>query len=855
MNTPEQFLSVLLAAASLCGAARASEHPVELEAHRKPALSTGGTCVIRNVVIHSAVGARQLGDVYVKDGKIAAVGKVSPPAGTLEIDGAGKHLAPGVIDCHSHTAISRGLNEGTHSITAECDISDALDCEDVNIFRAAAGGVTTARLLHGSANTIGGRHEIIKMRYGKSNDELVFDGAKEGVKFALGENVKRSNDGRGNNTRFPASRMGVETLFHRAFTRAREYEREWSEFEAARKRGEDPAPPRKDVRLDALVGILGSQVDVHSHCYRADEIVMLLRIAEQYGFRVKTLQHVLEGYKVAHEIVKHGAGPSTFSDWWAYKVEAYDAVPFNATLLDQAGAVTSVNSDSDELMRHLYTDAAKSIRYGGLDPVRALALVTLNPAIQLDIDKRTGSIEVGKDADLVLHTHDPLSCYARVEWTMVDGEVVFQRRDAFELDTRPAPLTPIEEPRKEPGELPAGGETVAIVGGTLHPVTGPDIENGVLVMSGGRIVALGAGVAIPGGARVVDASGKHVWPGVIALNTRLGLYEVGSVAATRDEREIGGNQPDVRASASLAADSAHIGVTRYNGVTRAQSAPQGGGPLRGQSCVIRLTGDTWEELLHVDRDMLHIAFPSTSNTAKEKKAPDAVKELSKLLAEAREYQRVLDASKSEPSLAPLYDPRLEALAPFALGQKRVAIRATNAQTILHAIKFVADEKLDAVLFGVTEGWKVAEQLAASKLPVVVEGTLLLPNSDFDPYDAMYANPAVLHRAGVPFAISSGADENIRNVVFHASMAAAFGLPREEALRSITIYAARTLGLEQELGSLAPGKLADVVVTDGDLLEHSTHVEYVFIDGAQQSLENRQTELYEKYRARLERMTK
>ncbi len=856
MNTPERLLSVLLAAVSLCGAVRASEHPVELEAHRKPALSTGGTCVIRNVVIHSAVGARQLGDVYVKDGKIAAVGKVSAPAGTFEIDGAGRHLAPGVIDCHSHTAISRGVNEGSYSITAECDISDALDCEDVNLFRAAAGGVTTARLLHGSANTIGGRHEIIKIRYGKSNEELVLQGAKEGVKFALGENVKRSNSGSGNNSRFPATRMGVETLFQRAFTRAREYQREWAEFEAARKRGEDPTPPRKDVRLDALVGILESQVDVHSHCYRADEIVMLLRIAEQYGFRVKTLQHVLEGYKVAHEIAKHGAGPSTFSDWWAYKVEAYDAVPFNATLLDRAGAVTSVNSDSDELMRHLYTDAAKSIRYGGLDPVRALALVTLNPAIQLDIDKRTGSIEVGKDADLVLHTHDPLSCYARVEWTMVDGEVVFQRRDAFELDSKPAPLMPIEEPRKEAGALPAvGGETVAIVGATLHPITGPDVENGVLVMSGGRIVALGAGVAIPPGARVVDAAGKHVWPGVIALNTRLGLHEIGSVQATRDEREIGGNQPDVRAAASLAADSAHIGVTRYNGVTRAQSAPQSGGPLRGQSCVIRLTGDTWEELLHVDRDMLHIAFPTTSNTAKEKKTPDAVKELSKLLAEAREYQRVLDASVNDKTLAPLYDPRLEALAPFALGRKRVAVRASNAQTILHAIKFVGDEKLDAVLFGVGEGWKVVEQLAASKLPVVVEGTLKLPSSDFDPYDAAYANPAVLHRAGVPLAISSGDDENIRNVVFHASMAAAFGLPREEALRSVTIYAARTLGLEQELGSLAPGKIADVVITDGDLLEHSTHVEYVFIDGRQQSLANRQTELYEKYRARLERMAK
>ena len=853
MNTLERRIVVLLAAFALGAPARAGEHPLELEAHRKPALATGGTCVIRNVVIHSAVGPRQLGDVYVKDGKIAAIGKVSAPAGVLEIDGAGRHLAPGVIDCHSHTAISRGVNEGTYSITAECDISDALDCEDVNLYRAAAGGVTTARLLHGSANTIGGRHEVIKLRYGKSNAELVFEGAPEGVKFALGENVKRSNGG-GNNSRFPASRMGVETLLERAFTRAREYQREWTDYEAARKRGEDPAPPRKDVRLDALAGILSGSVDVHSHCYRADEILMLLRAAERFGVRVKTLQHVLEGYKVAHEIAKHGAGPSTFSDWWAYKVEAYDATPFNTVLLERAGAVTSVNSDSDELMRHLYTDAAKAIRYGGMDPVNALKLVTLNPAIQLGIDKRTGSIEVGKDADLVLHTHDPLSCYARVEWTMVDGEVVFQRRDAFELDTRPAPLTAIEEPLKDPqvDALP-GNERLAIVGATLHPVTGPEIENGVLLVSDGRIVALGAGLAIPSGARVLDASGKHVWPGVVALGTRLGLYEIGSVQATRDEREIGGNQPDVRAAASLAADSAHIGVTRFNGVTRAQSAPQSGGPLRGQSCVIRLAGDTWEELLHVDRDMLHLGFPTTSNTAKEKKEPEAIEELRKLFAAAREHQRLLDAAGDDASARPLYDPRLEALAPFALGRKRVAVHANNAQTILHALKFIQDEKLDAVLYGVSEGWKVVEQLAASKVPVVVAGTLELPSSDFDPYDACYANPAVLHRAGVPFAISSGEDENIRNVVFHASMAASFGLPREEAVRSITLYAARTLGLERELGSLAVGKIADLVITDGDLLEHSTHVEYVFIDGRQQSLENRQTELYEKYRARLERL--
>jgi imidazolonepropionase-like amidohydrolase len=854
MITPESMLRSTLAAFLLCGGASASDHPFETDAVRKPAFKTGGTCVIRNVVIHSAVAPAVQGDVYVRDGDIAAVGKVEAPAGTFEIDGHGLHLSPGVLDCHSHMAISRGVNEGTYSITGECDISDALDAEDLSIWRALGGGVTGARLLHGSANTIGGRHEVIKLKYGRTGEEIVNRNAKEGIKFALGENVKRSNGG-GNNSRFPATRMGVESLLARAFHRAHEYMAQWSEYEAAKARGEDPAPPRKDIRLDVLAGILRREIDVHSHCYRADEILMLLRTAEQHGFRIKTLQHVLEGYKVAHEIAQHGAGPSTFSDWWAYKVEAYDAIPFNATLLEEAGAVTSLNSDSDELVRHLFSDAGKAVRYGGLDPVRALQLVTLNPARQLALDATTGSIEVGKDADLALHTGDPLSPYSRVEWTMVDGEIEFTRRDAFELDTKPAPLTEIAEPRTSADAAwrADGGPTIAIVGGTLHPVTQPAIERGTVVLQGGRIVAMGAGVAIPSNARVVDATGKHVWPGLIALDTSIGLHEIGSVQATIDESEIGGNQPDLRVSASLSAESAHIAVTRFNGVTRVQTSPQSGGPLMGQSCVIRLTGDTWEELLHVDRDMLHVAFPSVGNNVKDKKEPEALKELSKLLAESRDYARRLDDAASKGSAKPAWDPRLEALAPFALGQKTTAIHASNAQTLLFALKFIEKEKLKAVIFGASEGWKVASELAAAKVPVVVGGTLSLPSSEFDPYDAPYANPAVLHRAGVPIAIGPGNDENPRNVAFHAAMAASFGLPREEALRSVTIYAARVLGLEQELGSLAIGKLADVVVTNGDLLDTRTQVEYVFIDGVQQPMQSRQSMLYDKYRARLTRM--
>jgi imidazolonepropionase-like amidohydrolase len=849
-------LGTLLLVSSAPLAATENDHPFELDTLRKPALQTGGNCVIRNVIIHSGVAPETRGDVLVQNGRIAAIGKVDAPSGCLEIDGSGKHLAPGVIDCHSHMAVDGSVNEGTLSITCDVDISDVVNADDLTIYRALAGGVTTARLLHGSANAIGGRHEVIKLKWHKTASELRFQGAPEGVKFALGENPKQSNGGGGGGGgRFPDTRMGVEAIFYRAFSRAREYQREWSDYRAAVKRGEDPTPPRRDVRLDALSGILDGSVQVHSHCYRADEILMLLRTAETYGFRVKTLQHVLEGYKVAREIAAHGAGGSTFGDWWAYKIEAYDAIPQNAALMDQAGVVASVNSDSDEMVRRLYGEAAKSVRYAGMDPVRALALVTINPARQLGIDKRTGSIETGKDADLVLLTGDPLSSLARVEWTMVDGELQFQRRDAFELDSRPPPVPALVEPatgEAAPEFKPDGGETVAITGGTLHPITTPDIPNGTLLLQGGRIVAMGTDLAIPAGARIVDATNRHVWPGIIALDTPLGLFEIGSVRGTDDLSEIGGNQPDIRASAALSAESAHIPVTRFNGITRSQSAPQGGGPLMGQSCVIRLSGDTWEELLMIDRDMLHVDFPSTGNTAKEKKEGEPVKELRRLFKEAREYSRLSEESQTDGVPPPPFDARLAALAPYAKGEKKIALHADNAQTILFAMKFAKEEKLDAILFGAREGWKVADAIAREKLPVVVGPVLSLPSGDFDPYDAPYSNAAVLARAGVPFAIMSADGENPRNVAFHAAMASAFGLPHEEALRSITFYAARMLGLEKQLGSLAPGKIADVIVTDGDLLEIRSQVREVFIDGKQQPMRNRQTDFYDRYKARIER---
>ncbi|MBM3976321.1 MAG: amidohydrolase family protein [Planctomycetes bacterium] len=833
--------------------APAAKHAIETDASRKPTLRTGGNVLIRGATVHSAVEPARVADVLVSGGKIRAIAKgLELPEGVVVVDGRGKHLAPGAIDTHSHMAIDGDVNEGTLTITADCDITDVLDPFDIGMYRALAGGTTSAQLLHGSANAIGGRSEVIKHRWPETDpDRLRFDGAPQGIKFALGENPKRSNWGI-DNTRFPNTRMGVEAVYLRAFERAREYRAEWQRYEKARAGGEDPAPPRKDVRLEVLAGILDGSVQVHSHCYRADEILMLIRVAEQFGFRIQTFQHVLEGYKVAFEIARHGAGASSFSDWWAFKIEAYDAVPQNPAILDEAGVVSTINSDSAELVRHLYQEAGKSVRYAGMDRVRALRLATLNSAIQLGIQQRVGSIEVGKDADLALFDGDPLEFTSKCELTLVDGEVLFERRDVHGLGANPARLRELREPDRS-AAMAKEGAWVAIVGGTLHPVTGSPIENGVLLVRGGRIAALGAGLAVPAGALVIDATGKHVWPGMIALGASTGLREIGSVRGTMDVGEIGGNQPDVRATASIHPDSAHIGVTRTAGITRSESSPQHGGPMRGQSVLIGLAGETWEEMLLVDRAMLHIAFPYTANDAKDKPELPAVQELARLLADAREYARVDELARDGRCAPPAFDPRLEALVPYARGEKRVALHASNAQTILDALAFAEREKLAIVLYGASEGWKVAADIARADVPVVAGPVLGMPGSEYDPYDCAYANPALLHRAGVDVAISSFDSENPRMLPHHAAAAAAYGLPLEEAVRAVTYRAAEVLGLERELGSLQPGKRADIVITTGHLLATTSRVDALLIDGEAIDMEDRQAELAQRYRERLKRL--
>lgn len=360
--------------------------------------------------------------VLVVNGQIRAVGhEIAVPKGGIVVDATGKHITPGIIDCHSHMATDGGINESTQAITAEVRIGDFIDADDIEIYRQLAGGVTTSNILHGSANPIGGQNQVIKLRWGALPDAMKFAQAPQGVKFALGENVKQSNWGDEYTTRYPQTRMGVEQIMRDAFHAAKAYRATWEQWRQTRQ----GLPPRVDLELEAIAEIVEGSRWIHCHSYRQDEILALIRTLDEFNIRIGTFQHILEGYKVADAMAKHGAMGSAFSDWWAYKFEVYDAIPYAGALMHNAGVNVSFNSDDRELARHLNHEAAKAVKYGGVPPEEALKFVTLNPAKQLRIEKYVGSLEAGKHADLVVWSGSPLSNFSRCEQTWIDGRKYF----------------------------------------------------------------------------------------------------------------------------------------------------------------------------------------------------------------------------------------------------------------------------------------------------------------------------------------------------------------------------------------------------------------------------------------------
>jgi imidazolonepropionase-like amidohydrolase len=389
------------------------------------------------------LGIAQNTDVAISNGKIILIGKnligeeIFSKKEFETIDATNKHLTSGIIDEHSHIAISRGVNEGSQASSAEVSIQDVVNSDDINIYRQLSGGVTTSQLLHGSANPIGGQSALIKLRWGSSPQEMLFENADGFIKFALGENVKQANWGDFERIRFPQTRMGVEQVFYDHFLRARAYEKDWNNYNSLSSSAKrNTLTPREDLEMDAIVEILNSERFITCHSYVQSEINMLMHVGDSMGFTINTFTHILEGYKVADKMKTHNAGASTFSDWWAYKFEVNDAIPYNAAILAEMGVVTAINSDDAEMARRLNQEAAKTVKYGNMSQEEAWKTVTLNPAKLLHVDHRVGSIKEGKDADIVLWSANPLSVYAKVEQTYVDGKLYFDIEQDKQLKQR-----------------------------------------------------------------------------------------------------------------------------------------------------------------------------------------------------------------------------------------------------------------------------------------------------------------------------------------------------------------------------------------------------------------------------------
>ncbi len=876
--------------------------PIETEADRDPGFKTGGNVLLTNALVLTVSGDDLAeSDVLVQNGKIAKIGRdLTAPEGVKAVDLTGYVIMPGIIDPHSHIALD-SINEGALAVVPEVRCEDVVRHDDNSIFQALTGGTTTIHSMHGSANPIGGQNVIMKLKYGKPSSELIVKDRHRTVKFATGENVKRPGmassrrffGGEGDRPplRFPGSRMGVEVTMRRALAAGREYGEQWADYQAAKKAGRDVPPMRRDLRLEALSDILNGDIWVHSHCYRADEILRLLGTAEDFGFRIAVLQHVLEGYRIMPEIARHGCGASTFADWWAYKIEAYNAVPQNAGMLLRYGVNSTINSDSGDLIRHLNHEAAKCMKYSGLTANEALRLITLNGANQLGLGDRIGSIEVGKDADVAVFDGHPLDTFAKCVMTFVEGECYFRHRD-FNPDATKPPAEQIMNFARGAGGPAAGngahaytgtngaertganGNAVAvngagvyaIVGGTIHPVSADPIENGTLLIRNGKIEAVGRDLPIPSNATVIDAKGRHVWPGLINAGTQVGMDEIGQVDVTIDTGETGTYQPDVLGISGFNPHSAMVPVAAADGILSALVYPSSP-TVAGQAGLVNLDGWTTDEMLIDPRVGLVVNLPSTrakpivegsrggrfgrgrrgGGGDDDDSGPNkAVKELERFFRDARLYADAMDAAhKSGKQPTVEVDPRFDATIPYVRGEKPVLFRADGYKEILEVLMFAGQLELRPVILGGRDAWRVADVLARREVPVIYEGIFSTPR-DPDQWDCYYRALDTMSRAGVKFGLAQSSSSLAKNLAMETGFAVAHGLDPDAAVRAMTLAPAEILGVADRLGSLEPGKTANVIVTTDHVCQVSSVVTDAFVGGRPIGLDNQHKQFAEKF---------
>ncbi len=817
----------------------------ELDSDRVPSIKTNGDLYIHDATVITLAGPTlQRASIRIRNGKIEAVGHDVKADGIKNvIEANGWFVQPGIIDCHSHMATERGVNEWSDAITCEVRLDDVVDPHDITIYRALAGGVTAAHLLHGSANPIGGQCRLIKLKYGRPASELKVRDIPQTVKFALGENVKHSNFHTRRGERFPITRMGVEATFRRAFAAALDYQDRWNEYSKALARGKPALEPRRDLRLEALLKVLKGEILVHCHSYRADEILMLMRVASEFKFKIQNFQHVLEGYKVAPEMAAHGATASTFSDWWAYKFEVIDAIPYNGKIMYDSKVVVTFNSDDNELVRRLNTEAAKATKYGGISYEEALKFVTLNSAIQMVMQDRAGTIEVGKDADLAIYDSHPLSVYARCRYTIIEGEVYFERKDTQRKSHHTTPE--LGKPQNFlPDPTPINPQGLyAITNGTLHVPGGNVMEKGTLVVENGIIRAVGGKneVKIPDGATVIDAKGSHIYPGLIDAGTRLGLVEVNSVRGSVDLGETGSAQPDLLMASAVNVHSELIPVARAAGITTTAIFNDFSGMIGGQAGVIYLAGRSNPEATIKDRLGLQVNIRGAQRSGA---PPGWVKDLKDWWQRGKLYHEA--KAKGQVSTR---DERLEALKPYIDGTRPVIFSANGEAAIRLAINLTDEMKIKSIIRGGRDAWKVIKLLKEKKIPVIIGPVHSSPGQRHDPYDAPFVNASRLHAAGIPFAFQSNDEMNARNLPYQVGTAVAYGLPYKAAIHALTQGAADILGIGDQTGSLEVGKWADFFISQGDPLEVINHIEHLFIQGKPQSLETRHTKLYRLFKDR------
>ncbi len=692
--------------------------PSETAADRKPKLHTGGDVFIKGGRILTAThGTIEKGNILVRGGKIVAIGpNVVAPAGIAIIDATGKVVTPGIVDTHIHRGLDT-TNEGTDSIVAEGRVLDVLNPDAKPIWQAVASGETTGMLLHGSANPVGAESLVIKLKYQRPPDELQVRGAPRMIKFALGENVTRS--GSQDSRRFPRTRLGVEATYRRAFTQAREY------MKAQDAHAKDPSKPapKKDLRLETLADVLRKKVWVQCHGYRADEHLMLVRLSQEFGFKIGALQHAVETYKIAPELRRAGIGVSIF-DEWAAKLEIYDGISaYASAVLDKAGVLTSYHTDGVSGTTALHINAAKAMREGGLSEQDALKLITINGAKELGIDGRTGSLEVGKDADIVVWDGHPLSVYSRVNTTLIEGECYFQERDAFGLtgaSTFKTKLDPFTYIPNTPA--PAKSRNYALVGGMIHPTNGAPFVGNILLRDGKvwKVTKASESVSFAGdrATTMLNVSGMQIYPGFIDAGTTIGLTEFGQVGQATDARELGQFQPDLVAATDVNVQSEHIPVTRVQGVTAVFTAPAGGA-VSGQGSVIDLLGNSVEGMtlnrkaglcVNWPRERADFGFPVEDGAAADDDGDGRGSDQDLMAGGGQrggfggggnvdDLKAYFDKAKKYGQGHDVPDVALDAMQPVLRGQVPVFVRARTAADIRAVVAFGKQYGLKLVLGG------------------------------------------------------------------------------------------------------------------------------------------------------------